>query len=95
MLRNSKSHNLLLAAASLDRAKREITAANVMEIVKCFDKPGRFLESARHLMAHGLLVQVDESSWRITTAGKNALYDLTERRSRRSDSGRPARYQVK
>lgn len=78
---NSRTHHILLLAASRSNAKKPMTFADVKSVLKPSPRTNRDHDALRHLVNNRLLARLGPDQWAITRTGMAALGESVNRKT--------------
>jgi hypothetical protein len=90
IFRYSGSHDMLMLTESQTRSRGYVDVETVIYVLGRFTQPPKVRVTAKALVTHNLVEEVDVDSWRITTEGRRVLQELVNRPVRKRGH-RPAR----
>lgn len=80
VVRQSKSHNVLLLAVSQYRAGNELTHQVITQVFPQLATKGRAMEAVRHLLKHDLLSEGETpDQWKLTPSGQHVVSEIARR----------------
>ena len=80
-VKNSRTHHILLLAASRANAEQAMTIADVKSVLNPASRKSTDHDALRHLVNCKLLDRVSPDQWVITLGGRAALYDCANRKT--------------